>query len=103
MRKFLIFIILMISLSSCFKIYESVSSLLSKDADCWIETKEMMFYYKGTKVMRGISISLHGDSSEISFRGKPGEAGIEKIDLSELTNVLQRQDISIYVNRDSVH
>ena len=62
-----------------------------------------MFYYKGTKVMRGISISLHGDSSEISFRGKPGEAGIEKIDLSELKNVLQRQDISIYVSRDSVH
>ena len=103
MRKLIIYLSLMISFSSCFKVYESVSNLLTKDRVCWIDTRKMIFYYNGKAVMTGISIHLRDEKRSIEYESNPGYGSIQEIHLMEIKETLVKQSIGIYVSRDSVH
>ncbi|MEI2738893.1 MAG: hypothetical protein V9F01_08915 [Chitinophagaceae bacterium] len=103
MRKIIVPVILAITLSSCFKIYEGVSDLLTKDKNCWIDTRSMTLYYDGREKMTGLSIWIGEKDSAIRYESVPGQKGIEKVELAALKDSLINNSVSIWIYRDSVH
>lgn len=106
MKKLISYIFLIISFSSCFKTYEAISNVLTKDKDCWIDTRSMILYYNGPEVMNGISIRFYGQDSllkPIDYQSEPGQKSIDKVDLTALREKFMKQTAGIFIDRDSVH
>ena len=106
MKKLVIYSLAIISFSSCFKTYESISKVLTKDKSCWIDTRATTLYYYGREVMTGISIRFYGEDSlmgDIRYESEPGKQSIDKVELAGLKEKFLKQDARIFIYRDSVH
>ncbi|HEV7780917.1 MAG TPA: hypothetical protein VGO58_06605 [Chitinophagaceae bacterium] len=103
MKRITLLIFLVVACSSCFKTYEAISNVLTKDKDCWIDTRTMIFYYDGRELMTGISIWLHDDKKDIKFSSEPGQASITRVELIALKDLLTKQAVSITISRSDVH
>lgn len=103
MKKVFIFIVMIVSLSSCFKIYEAVSSVLIVERNAWVDTRTLTFYYKGKEKVTSIDVHLMDDERRIRY--EKDWSGIRPIviELDSLLPALTKQSVSISINRENTH
>jgi hypothetical protein len=103
MRKIFFFLFVSITFSSCFKIYEAVSSVMIIERSAWVDTRTLTFYYKGKEKVTSIDVYLMDDKREISY--EKDWSGIRPIviELDSLGPVLTKQSVSIQINRKNTH
>lgn len=103
MKKTIIFLSVAVIISSCFKIYEAVSSVLIVEKNAWVDTQTLTFYYKGKEKVTSIDVYLMDDERKIRY--EKDWSGIRPIviELDSLRPVITKQSVSISINRENTH
>lgn len=103
MKKIFIFPFVVVIFSSCFKVYEAVSSALIIERKAWVDTRALTFYYKGREKVTSIDVYLMDDKRKIIYTSDWNGIQPIVIELDSLRPVLTRQSVSISINRENTH
>lgn len=103
MKRITIFLSVAVTFSSCFKIFEAVSSRLIIARSCWIDIQTLTFYYKGEEIVEGVDIYLLEDDKKIEFKNDRSDTRNLIIQMDSLRPVLTRQSVLISVDRANTH
>jgi len=103
MRKALTVLLCSVLLSSCSGFFQSVGDALHRDGDCWIDTREMILYYKGKEIMTGVTVGKWGPGKSVSIPAEVRSKNLRTVNLLPYKDSLYNRSTEIWVDREDVH